>query len=71
MEAYHKVLHGMTDILVATGGSQAVRCLLEKAPRSDAASPAEGAWWLIFGESVLHYVDQWGLETSLEPMINK
>lgn len=70
-EGYHGVLLGVTDVLVATGGSAGVKNLLKRAPPAGDMTSAEGAWWMSFGESVVRYVDRWGFDTVLEPMIGK
>jgi hypothetical protein len=61
----------MTDILVESAGPTGVKDLLTRAPAPEVASPAEGAWWMNFGESVVNQVDKWGFETVLEPMIQR
>lgn len=71
LEGYHRILHGMIDILVASAGPTGVKDLLTRAPAPDVASLAEGAWWMTFGESVINQVDQWGFETVLEPIIQR
>lgn len=71
LEGYHRILHGMTDILVASSGPAGVRDVLTFAPAPDVAAPAQAAWWLNFGESVVAQVDKWGFETVLEPIIQR